>query len=185
VAELDAILDTLADSEYLEELDNEEITLIQLRRNILENELRDIRTDIRNWEFNQAALDDTINYSTVFVTVFEAIAPAVVEVAPDPDFAERVGDATASSVEELLSALQGLLVFIIRTLPVLIILALIGVPAILITKKILRKTEPERAKKKAAKEQAWRSANSAYTGYQSGQNQAWSTNSQQPQSPQE
>ena len=184
MAELDNILDIPADSEYLEELDNEDITLIQMRRNVLEEELRNIRTDIRNREFSQAAIDDTINYSTVFVTVVEAIVPAVVEEAPDPDFGERMGEAAASGFEEIIGALQGLLVFLISALPVLIILALIGVPTLLITRKILRKTEPERAKKKAAKEQAWHDANSAYHSYQSGQNQAWNTTSQQPQSPQ-
>jgi len=180
LADLDEIFDLLADPEFVNQLSDEEIAHFHLVLYELEYELRDVRLRIRDMAFHQASLDDTLHYSTVTVTLREVIVPVVEEeeVIEEPEFGERVGDATATSVEELVGALQGLLVFIIRALPVVIIIALIGIPAFIITRKILKATESRREKKRLEKEKLKNNANSAYYGYQAQQNQTWNNNAQ-------
>ena len=162
LSEKNEISETLNDSEVLAQLYEEDIALLQSRLSALESELREIRVGIRDLERRQIVLDDTINYSTVIVTLVEAVY--IIET--PLGFGERMGDATASGFEDLLRALQGLLIFVVRALPVLIILAIIGVPAFLITRKILQKTETRRTLKKLALEKARNDAVAQYYGQQ-------------------
>ena len=108
----------------------------------IEQELQDIRQDIRNVEETTAQIDRDVIYSEVNIHLSEVILPE--EILPEeppepPTFGEQFQEATGDSLNRLLAMLQGFLIFLIATLPMLLPLIVIGLIVLFIYKKSNKK----------------------------------------------
>ena len=120
---------TLEDLRFEESWLLDEIELAETpgQRTSFQRRLSEVRAQIRNFETARAAITYNVVYSTVEIELFEVIIPedevieeeAVIEFT----FSERLDEAVSESTGNLLSFIQGLIIFIIVISPVLIILA--------------------------------------------------------------
>jgi len=113
-------------------LRDEEIT--DSERRALERELIEVRIMINDFFAQQTAIDHSVNYSTVTITLFEVVIFEEVIVEPEPPatFSTRLTNQISSSVAVFVAFCQGLLLVIITLAPVILILAFFGAVILII-----------------------------------------------------
>ena len=100
--------------------------------------LAHIRGQIAELQISQDQLIDQVIYSTITVELLEAFPPYEMEEIAPPTFGERLGSAASESALVVLGAIQGLVVFIVESLPAILGLILIIVIAIRVTRRLRR-----------------------------------------------
>jgi len=129
-----------------EELRNEELEASD--RLALERTLADVLSSIRGLQSQMSALDDQVIYSTITVHLSEVIIPESIEEEEvvKLTFGERFNHAASRSFNGFVAFCQGLLIVLIRMLPTLIILGLVGIALLLIIRKArkYRKANPKK-----------------------------------------
>ena len=127
-------LDDLREQEarIIIELDDPDLRASDKRN--LERTLADVRSSIRNFETQQATMDDDVLYSTIQVHLFEVIFVDEIE-EDELTFGERFSQAVSRSWAGFVAFLQGFAIFFIRALPTLVILGAITVVTVLIIRK--------------------------------------------------
>jgi len=110
-----------------------------------ERMLADVQKLISELVSYRISVDDSVKYATVFVQLYEVIIvdeveeeEEIVEPDPPPTFSERVGDRVQASMNAFTSFCQGLLLFIIAIAPALVVIAIIGVFALVVWRFVKR-----------------------------------------------
>ncbi len=80
-------------------------------------------------------LDQNVAYSTIELRLYQPLEPAVSAKGKKDPLFSRMSDALGGSTKAVLNGLQGLLVFFAGALPVLLVLAIVGLPAAWIAKR--------------------------------------------------
>jgi len=127
------------ESRLLDELENVEN---ERDRQAIERQLDGVQNNIRHREAAVAAIENNVIYSDVRVWLYEVIFPEEI-IVPDPTFGENLGQAVNDSGIALIGVLQGILLFLIAALPVILPLLVIGFAA-WIGVRIARKHMPKR-----------------------------------------
>jgi len=158
-----------------EELRNEELEASD--KLMYERALAEIQSSIRALESQMSTLDDQIAFSTITVYLSEVfIIEFIEEDIIEQTFGERFAQAASRSFDGFIAFCQGLLIVIIRMLPTLVILAIIGTALLLIIRKYkkYRKANPKKPRQRPQPHQVTPqvpgSAN--YSGYQGWNNEA-------------
>jgi outer membrane murein-binding lipoprotein Lpp len=103
------------------------------------NELGNVQESIEQIKGRMRYLDQNVAMSTVEIRLYEqGVAKKIAPVVGDSTL-EKTKNALSSSMHALKVIAQGLLVFIAAMVPVLIVLAIIGIPLIIILRKRARK----------------------------------------------
>lgn len=110
----------------------------------ISGQLGDVQTEIEQIKGRIRYLDNNVAYSTIDLRLYEVIKPAQAADITKRGFGKRITEAAASSVEVMYAFLQGVIVVIAGALPVLAVLALIGIPGYGIYRKVNRKRISER-----------------------------------------
>lgn len=103
----------------------------------LERQLADVQSSISSLDASQSSMDNDVIYSTVTVNLFEVIFAEPVEERQIP-FSEKLSNTVSATMNGFLAFGQGLLLFTIVLLPVLLALAVIAV-IILLIRRVYRK----------------------------------------------
>jgi len=91
--------------------------------------LAEVRRQIRQAQLRQQAIMDNVIYSTVTIQLFEVIPPELkeeIEEPTPPTFGERVSAALTTSRDTVITLAQGTVLFVIRAMPVILVLAVIA-----------------------------------------------------------
>ncbi len=80
-------------------------------------------------------LDQNVAYSTIELRLYQPLEPSAFAKAEKDPLFSRMSDALGGSTKAVLNGLQGLLVFLAGALPVLLVLAIVGLPAAWIVKR--------------------------------------------------
>lgn len=102
------------------------------------NELGNVQETIEQIKGRMRFLDQNVSMSTVEIRLYEQGAAKINPVIGDSTL-EKIKHALASSLHALRVIAQGLIVFVAALLPVLIVMAIIGIPLIITLKKRARK----------------------------------------------
>jgi hypothetical protein len=103
------------------------------------NELGNVQETIEQIKGRMRFLDQNVSMSTVEIRLYEQGA-AKINAAVGDSTLEKTKNALTSSVHALKVIAQGLIVFVAAVLPVLIVLAIIGIPLVMTLRKRARKT---------------------------------------------
>ena len=133
------------EARLLEELEN--AATANLRRN-LEADLRNAQNEIRRLEAALAAIESNVIYSDVTVWLHEVI---LAEEKPVPTFGQLMASTANDSWFALIGALQGIMLFLVAALPILLPLLAIAVFAWW-RYRIIKKHEAEKEKDENAEE---------------------------------
>ena len=95
----------------------------------ISGELGNVQTEIEKIKGRMRYLDKNVAFSTVELRMYQQTmeAPAVVQ-EEKPAFVERLQNAMSGSTDVIYAFLQGLFIFIAGALPVLLLLAILGIP---------------------------------------------------------
>lgn len=107
----------------------------------LQDRLSDVQYQIESYTAQLEALDDRIDYATVRVWIEEVRRYTPIE----PNFGERVGEAFRDMVESIGDGAEGFVLWLIRALPSLVILAVIVLLIVWIVKRSVRRSRARRA----------------------------------------
>ncbi|QHW30388.1 DUF4349 domain-containing protein [Paenibacillus rhizovicinus] len=110
----------------------------------ISSQLGDVQTEIEQIKGRIRYLDNNVAFSTIDLRVYEtlkAVEPASVA---KQDLGHRISDAASSSTEVMYAFLKGLIVVIAGALPVLAVLAVIGIPVYAFYRNVNRKRILER-----------------------------------------
>jgi hypothetical protein len=102
------------------------------------NELGNVQEAIEQIKGRMRFLDQNVSMSTVEIRLYEQ-GTAKLKVAVGDSTLEKTKHALASSIHALKVIAQGLIIFVAAVLPVLIVLAIIGIPLIVFLRKRARK----------------------------------------------
>ena len=115
----------------------------------IEARLTDVETELNQYKTTKSSMDLQTAYSTITIDVDE-----VVEYSKDGDivktntFWDRLGNTLKDAWRDFLNILECLLFFIIRALPVLIVLGVIALIVILIVKKAVKSSKKKQQEQK-------------------------------------
>jgi hypothetical protein len=95
----------------------------------ISGELGNVQTEIEKIKGRMRYLDKNVAFSTVELRMYQQTiaAPAAVQ-EEKPAFVERLQNAMSGSTDVIYAFLQGLFIFIAGALPVLLLLAILGIP---------------------------------------------------------
>ena len=95
----------------------------------ISGELGNVQTEIEKIKGRMRYLDKNVAFSTVELRMYQQTmeTPAVVQ-QEKPAFVERLQNAMSGSTDVIYAFLQGLFIFIAGALPVLLLLAILGIP---------------------------------------------------------
>lgn len=106
----------------------------------LESRLSEIRYELQNYESQKRSYDNEVQYSTVTLNIqeVERITPVSDK---KPSLAERISTGFSNTLYHISEAFQNFLVWFIVTLPYLLIWGLIILAAVIITRRLLRRSD--------------------------------------------
>lgn len=150
----DVTLNYVATESRLKALETEETRLLELLAQAenmadlleIEQRLAEVRCELENYASQKRLYDNQIDYATIYVTIEEVQEYTPVE---EPTLWERISKGFKDNLVGVGNDLLDVLVWIIVSLPYLVVLAVIVGIAVLVTKRIRRR----RSAKKAAKQQ--------------------------------
>lgn len=109
----------------------------------LESELSRLTYEIENLTGSLRRWDDLVSYSTVHVDIREI--PETTPVSGKDSFGTRVGEGFRSTMNGMAVFFENFAVFLISTLPVLVLLGIIAVVVLLIVRRSMKKQSARRA----------------------------------------
>ncbi|OPA78456.1 hypothetical protein BVG16_11300 [Paenibacillus selenitireducens] len=106
----------------------------------ISSQLADVQEQIEQVQGRMRYLDQNVAYSTVSIRLYQPIESANKQVkASDIPFVDRMGKTLSNSMDGVVVFFQGFILVVIALLPVLIILAVIGIPVFYYWRKRKRK----------------------------------------------
>ena len=150
----DVTLNYVATESRLNALQTEEARLLELLSQAetmsdlleIEQRLAEVRYELENYTSQKRLYDNQIDYATVYLSIEEVQEYTPVE---EPTLWERISKGFKDNLEGVGDDLLDVLVWLIVSIPYLVVLAVVVVIVVLIVKRIRRR----RAAKKAAKQQ--------------------------------
>ena len=150
----DVTLNYVATESRLNALQTEETRLLELLSQAetmsdlleIEQRLAEVRYELENYASQKRLYDNQIDYATVYLSIEEVQEYTPVE---EPTLWERISKGFKDNLEGVGDDLLDVLVWLIVSIPYLVVLAVVAVIVVLIVKRIRRR----RAAKKAAKQQ--------------------------------
>ena len=150
----DVTLNYVATESRLNALQTEEARLLELLSQAetmsdlleIEQRLAEVRYELENYASQKRLYDNQIDYATVYLNIEEVQEYTPVE---EPTLWERISKGFKDNLEGVGDDLLDVLVWLIVSIPYLVVLAVVVVIVVLIVKRIRRR----RAAKKAAKQQ--------------------------------
>ena len=150
----DVTLNYVATESRLNALQTEEARLLELLSQAetmsdlleIEQRLAEVRYELENYASQKRLYDNQIDYATVYLSIEEVQEYTPVE---EPTLWERISKGFKDNLEGVGDDLLDVLVWLIVSIPYLVVLAVVVVIVVLIVKRIRRR----RAAKKAAKQQ--------------------------------
>ena len=150
----DVTLNYVATESRLNALQAEETRLLELLSQAetmsdlleIEQRLAEVRYELENYASQKRLYDNQIDYATVYLSIEEVQEYTPVE---EPTLWERISKGFKDNLEGVGDDLLDVLVWLIVSIPYLVVLAVVAVIVVLIVKRIRRR----RAAKKAAKQQ--------------------------------
>ena len=150
----DVTLNYVATESRLNALQTEEARLLELLSQAetmsglleIEQRLAEVRYELENYASQKRLYDNQIDYATVYLNIEEVQEYTPVE---EPTLWERISKGLMDYLEGVGDDLLDVLVWLIVSIPYLVVLAVVVVIVVLIVKRIRRR----RAAKKAAKQQ--------------------------------
>ena len=150
----DVTLNYVATESRLNALQTEEARLLELLSQAetmsdlleIEQRLAEVRYELENYASQKRLYDNQIDYATVYLNIEEVQEYTPVE---EPTLWERISKGFKDNLEGVGDDLLDVLVWLIVSIPYLVVLAVVVVIVVLIVKHIRRR----RAAKKAAKQQ--------------------------------
>ena len=141
-SEVDTLTAEIAVVEELFEIAKQNKDLNEISK--IEEKLTDLRLRVAEANARLTVYDNSIAYSTIYLTVYEAEEIVTPEPEPEPTAIERIGSNLKRAFTGIGEFFVDLFVFIVSAIPYLLVIALFAsVPVTLITLKIRKK----RAKK--------------------------------------
>lgn len=107
----------------------------------IQNQLTEVQYQLESYEGQKRVYDDQVEYSTITVTLDEVVHLTE----PADTFGQRLGAAFADSWRGFGSSLQNLAVWLVASLPTLLVLALLALCVVLAVKKYRRSRRASRA----------------------------------------
>lgn len=149
----DVTLNYVATESRVQALETEQTRLLELLAKAdnmtdlleIESRLTDVRYELENYASQLKLYDNQIDYATIHLDISEVQEYTPVE---EPTMWERIRDGFASSLKALGKSLQNLLVWLIVSLPFLVLYG--GIAAVVIV--LIRKTQKNRKIKKDKKQ---------------------------------
>jgi hypothetical protein len=104
----------------------------------LQKRISEIEQQLAEYQAQIDLYDNKVSYSTITLTLFEVIeyTPKTVE---QPSFFERIGKAFSESWKAFAEFCKDFAVFTVAALPTLIVLAVLGIAALIIVRAIVKK----------------------------------------------
>lgn len=135
----------------VEALETEQKRLLELLENAetmedlltIESRLTDVRWELENYASQLRVLDNQVNYSTIYLSIWEVDEPTVIV---ERTTWQKIGDGFAENAGDMWNGLVNFFIWIITVIPYLIPLALIG-GAVLLVLKLGKKLKNKKAKK--------------------------------------
>ena len=132
-------------------LETEQQRLLELLENAetmedlltIESRLTDVRWELENYASQLRVLDNQVNYSTIYLSIWEVDEPTVIV---ERTTWQKIGDGFAENAGDMWNGLVNFFIWIITVIPYLIPLALIG-GAVLLVLKLGKKLKNKKAKK--------------------------------------
>lgn len=119
----------------------------------VEEKLTDLRLRIAKANAQLSVYDNSISYSTVNLTVYEKAVIEEPEPEPDPTAFQRIGKNLSNAFKGIGEFFVDLFVFIVSAIPYLLVIALFAcIPAIIIIRKIGKKSKKGADEKKESSE---------------------------------
>ena len=135
----------------VEALETEQKRLLELLENAetmedlltIESRLTDVRWELENYASQLRVLDNQVNYSTIYLSVWEVDEPTVIV---ERTVWQKIGDGFSENAGDMWDGLVNFFIWLITVIPYLIPLALIGAVVLLVLKmckklKIRRKSK--------------------------------------------
>ena len=138
----------------------EDMIAVEARLSEVERELNTYRTSL-------SAMDRDVEYSTVYITLKEV--RRYTQEVEEVTFITRLKEAGEDAIDGFIAFVQGLILFVVRYFPFLIILAVI----ILLVRKLIQRHNKKRAEKLAASIAAGTYPANGVSGYYGGKNRAF------------
>ena len=151
----DITLKYVATSSRVTALETEQARLLELleqaktMEDLLEIEARltDVRYELENYASQLRLYDNQIDYATIYLFIEEVQEYTPVE---EPGFFQRITQGFGDSLEGLWQSLQDLAVFLVVSLPYILVYGGIFLVIFLLTRKLGKKAKLRRKEKKAA-----------------------------------
>lgn len=103
----------------------------------LERELSNVTYEIERYMTSFKELENQINYSTIYIELYEVFEETVIVEKP-PTFFEKMKDGFMDSVNVVVDFFEGLILFLTTNIPVFILLAVIGFIIYKIVKRLIK-----------------------------------------------
>jgi hypothetical protein len=133
----------------VEALETEQKRLLELLENAesmedlltIEERLTDVRWELENYASQLRLLDNQVNYSTVYLNIWEVDEPTVIV---ERTTWQKIGDGFTKNAGNMWDGLVNTFVWILTVIPYLVPLALIGGVVLLVLKLTLRRKKKEK-----------------------------------------
>ena len=153
----DVTLSYVATESRLKALETEESRLLELLAQAdnmtdlleIEQRLAEVRYEIENYASQKRLYDNQIDYATVYLAIEEVQEYTPVE---EPTLWERISKGFMDNLEGVGEGFLDVLVWIIVSLPYLVVFAVVAALVIWVVKPLHRRHKEKKAAKKAAKE---------------------------------
>ena len=133
----------------VEALETEQKRLLELLENaetmedllVIEERLTDVRWELENYASQLRVLDNQVNYSTIYLNIWEVDAPTVIA---ERTVWQKIGDGFSRNAGDMWDGLVNFFIWLLTAIPYLVPLALIGAAGFLafkLGKKIRRKNK--------------------------------------------
>ena len=117
----------------------------------IEDRLSEVQNELQILKNRLSEMDTDVAYSTVTLTVSEVFEYTNTDPIHTETFADRLAYTLADSWDDFKGFLEGMLFFLIRALPILIVLGVISVGIMLIVMAIVKSSKKRAAKKQEKK----------------------------------
>lgn len=121
--------------------DVETLVALESRLSEVRYEIESIERQLRNWQMQ-------VDYSTIHLTL-EEVAVYTPTAAVQRTFGEKMSDALGDGWHGFVRGIQNLSISLARSLPALVILALIAAAAVMVVRKLLRRRKPKQPHQEA------------------------------------
>ena len=133
----------------VEALETEQKRLLELLENAesmedlltIEERLTDVRWELENYASQLRLLDNQVNYSTVYLNIWEVDEPTVIV---ERTTWQKIGDGFTRNAGNMWDGLVNTFIWILTIIPYLVPLALIGGVVLLVLKLTLRRKKKEK-----------------------------------------